>query len=68
MKIKRIAILSTVIVHVAMFSASAAYAQEITGAGATFPAPIYSKWADAYKNATGVKMNYQSIGSGGGIK
>lgn len=43
-------------------------AQEITGAGATFPAPIYSKWASEYYKATGVKVNYQSIGSGGGIK
>ncbi len=43
-------------------------AQEITGAGATFPAPIYSKWAAEYNKATGVKVNYQSIGSGGGIK
>jgi len=41
---------------------------DITGAGATFPYPIYAKWADAYKKATGVGMNYQSIGSGGGIK
>jgi len=43
-------------------------AQDITGAGATFPAPIYSKWAADYNKATGVKVNYQSIGSGGGIK
>jgi phosphate transport system substrate-binding protein len=43
-------------------------AQEITGAGATFPAPIYSKWASDYNKATGVKINYQSIGSGAGIK
>ena len=43
-------------------------AQEITGAGASFPAPIYSKWASDYNKATGVKVNYQSIGSGGGIK
>ena len=43
-------------------------AQEITGAGATFPAPIYAKWAADYNKATGVKVNYQSIGSGGGIK
>jgi len=43
-------------------------AADITGAGATFPFPIYSKWADAYKTKTGVGMNYQSIGSGGGIK
>jgi len=41
---------------------------EITGAGATFPYPIYAKWADAYKKSTGNGMNYQSIGSGGGIK
>ena len=43
-------------------------AANITGAGATFPYPIYSKWAEAYKAKTGVAMNYQSIGSGGGIK
>ncbi len=43
-------------------------AVDITGAGATFPYPIYSKWADAYKKTTGAAMNYQSIGSGGGIK
>ena len=43
-------------------------AADITGAGATFPYPIYAKWADAYKKATGTGMNYQSIGSGGGIK
>ena len=41
---------------------------DISGAGATFPYPIYAKWADAYKKETGVGMNYQSIGSGGGIK
>lgn len=45
-----------------------AVAAEVTGAGATFPAPIYAKWADAYQKATGNKINYQSIGSGGGIK
>ena len=48
--------------------AGAASAQEVTGAGATFPAPIYAKWASDYNKATGVKVNYQSIGSGGGIK
>ncbi|HQR04544.1 MAG TPA: phosphate ABC transporter substrate-binding protein PstS [Rhodocyclaceae bacterium] len=47
---------------------SAAQAAEITGAGASFPAPIYAKWADAYQKATGGRINYQSIGSGGGIK
>jgi phosphate transport system substrate-binding protein len=46
----------------------AAHATDISGAGATFPYPIYAKWADAYKTKTGVGMNYQSIGSGGGIK
>ena len=48
--------------------AAPALAVDITGAGATFPYPIYAKWADAYKKATGSSMNYQSIGSGGGIK
>src|SRR5215813_6466311 len=43
-------------------------AADISGAGATFPYPIYAKWADAYKKETGVGLNYQSIGSGGGIK
>ena len=43
-------------------------AADISGAGATFPYPIYAKWADSYKKETGVGMNYQSIGSGGGIK
>ena len=46
----------------------AARAAEINGAGATFPYPIYAKWAEAYAAKTGLKMNYQSIGSGGGIK
>src|ERR1700760_2387837 len=45
----------------------AAQAAEISGAGATFPYPIYAKWAEAYAAKTGVKLNYQSIGSGGGI-
>ncbi len=45
-----------------------AKAENISGAGATFPYPIYAKWADAYKKATGIGLNYQSIGSGGGIK
>jgi len=46
----------------------AARAQDLNGAGATFPAPIYTKWFDSYATAAGVKINYQSIGSGGGIK
>lgn len=44
----------------------AAGAQQITGAGATFPAPVYAKWAEAAKAATGIELNYQAIGSGGG--
>jgi phosphate transport system substrate-binding protein len=50
------------------FTASLAMAADISGAGATFPYPIYAKWADAYRKETGVGLNYQSIGSGGGIK
>jgi phosphate transport system substrate-binding protein len=49
-------------------SIATASAADISGAGATFPYPIYAKWADAYKKQTGVGLNYQSIGSGGGIK
>jgi phosphate transport system substrate-binding protein len=45
-----------------------AQAADISGAGATFPYPVYAKWADAYKKETGIGLNYQSIGSGGGIK
>ena len=48
--------------------AAPAGAQSLTGAGATFPNPIYTKWFDAYNKATGVQINYQSIGSGGGIR
>jgi phosphate transport system substrate-binding protein len=47
---------------------SAALAQDVTGAGATFPAPLYAKWADAYQKATGARMNYQSVGSGAGLR
>src|SRR5215469_1362688 len=48
--------------------AGAAQAADLSGAGATFPYPIYAKWADAFKQQTGIGLNYQSIGSGGGIK
>jgi phosphate transport system substrate-binding protein len=51
-----------------LISAGAAIAQDVTGAGASFPAPIYSKWADAYNKATGARINYQSVGSGAGIR
>jgi phosphate transport system substrate-binding protein len=51
-----------------LFGAQVALAQDVTGAGATFPAPIYAKWADAYNKATGARINYQSVGSGAGIR
>jgi phosphate transport system substrate-binding protein len=53
---------------IAAASIYSAYAIDISGAGATFPYPIYAKWADSYKKETGNGLNYQSIGSGGGIK
>ena len=61
----RTLIISTLLIFAAATVASAA---EITGAGATFPYPVYAKWADAYNKEMGVRLNYQSIGSGGGIK
>ncbi len=51
-----------------MGGASIASAQNVTGAGATFPAPVYAKWASEYNKATGIKINYQSVGSGAGIR
>ena len=56
---------SVIAAAASLVPANAAY---ISGAGATFPYPIYAKWADAYKKVTGNGLNYQSIGSGGGIK
>jgi len=55
-------------VAVAAFAHLPAVAQEATGAGASFPAPLYSKWAADFNKATGVKINYQSVGSGAGLK
>ena len=55
-------------IAIVALTGATAQAADITGAGATFPFPIYSKWADAYKTATGNGLNYQSIGSGAGIK
>ena len=49
-------------------ASTATLAADISGAGATFPYPVYAKWAEAYKKETGNGLNYQSIGSGGGIK
>jgi phosphate transport system substrate-binding protein len=64
MNIARIALATAALA----FSSLAANAADISGAGATFPYPIYAKWADSYKKETGNGLNYQSIGSGGGIK
>ena len=50
------------------FVATTAYAADITGAGASFPYPVYAKWAEAYKKETGIGLNYQSIGSSGGVR
>ncbi len=65
-KLKQLVIGITAAAAVAF--AGASRATDITGAGATFPYPVYAKWAEAYKAQAGVGMNYQSIGSGGGIK
>src|SRR3982751_3027208 len=51
-----------------LLGAPLAHAADLTGAGATFPAPVYAKWAEAYQKATGSRVNYQSIGSSGGIR
>lgn len=59
---------SAVVTICAGLAVASAHAANITGAGATFPYPIYAKWAEAYKQASGNGLNYQSIGSGGGIK
>jgi phosphate transport system substrate-binding protein len=65
---KRSILAVAIVAAAASLGVTAANAAEVTGAGASFPAPVYSKWADAYQKATGNKINYQSIGSGGGIK
>lgn len=50
------------------FASGAVLAQDVTGAGASFPAPLYAKWADSYNKASGARINYQSVGSGAGLK
>lgn len=59
---------SAALVVALALSSAPSLAQEVTGAGASFPAPLYAKWADAYNKATGVKVNYQSVGSGAGLR
>ena len=61
-------LLRTLVMLAALAPIGTASAADISGAGATFPYPIYAKWADASKKGTGIAVNYQSIGSGGGIK
>ena len=68
MKITFKTALISVAVAASLSYASLSGAQDITGAGATFPAPVYAKWAAEYNKVTGVKVNYQSVGSGAGIK
>ncbi|MFZ3323084.1 MAG: phosphate ABC transporter substrate-binding protein PstS [Usitatibacter sp.] len=64
----RISRVSVAALAVSTLTTISAFATDITGAGATFPYPVYAKWAESYKKSTGTGMNYQSIGSGGGIK
>ena len=60
-------LLGAAFASIALLAGTAASAQQITGAGATFPAPVYTKWGEAARAATGLQLNYQAIGSGGGI-
>lgn len=68
MKLSFKATMAGVMALTALSFVSVASAQDVTGAGASFPAPIYAKWADAYNKATGARINYQSVGSGAGIR
>jgi phosphate transport system substrate-binding protein len=65
---RKLSLLFGAVALLGVAAAPGARAAEISGAGATFPYPIYAKWAEAYKAKSGISMNYQSIGSGGGIK
>ena len=59
---------TTLAVATLALTSASVLAQDVTGAGATFPAPLYAKWADAYNKATGARINYQSVGSGAGLR
>ena len=61
-------LIATVCATLALATGVGAHAGDLTGAGATFPAPVYAKWAETYRAQTGIGLNYQAIGSGGGIK
>ena len=67
-QMKFVQVSKSLAIVVSLFGAQVALAQDVTGAGATFPAPIYAKWADAYNKASGARINYQSVGSGAGIR
>lgn len=68
MKVMRTTVATVVAATLSMSAFSAFAAASLTGAGATFPAPVYAKWADTYQKETGNKVNYQGIGSSGGVK
>ncbi|HEX5738768.1 MAG TPA: phosphate ABC transporter substrate-binding protein PstS [Hydrogenophaga sp.] len=68
MNTKRTLLKTVAAAALASLAMGSAFAADITGAGATFPFPVYAKWAEAYKKATGTGLNYQSIGSSGGIR
>lgn len=68
MNVMRTTVATVVAAALSMSAFSASAAASLTGAGATFPAPVYAKWADSYQKATGNKVNYQGIGSSGGVK
>ncbi|TYL43105.1 phosphate ABC transporter substrate-binding protein PstS [Dickeya sp. ws52] len=68
MKLMRTTVASIVAASFSLTAVSAFAAANLTGAGATFPAPVYAKWADSYEKETGNKVNYQGIGSSGGVK
>ncbi|MDA8480273.1 phosphate ABC transporter substrate-binding protein PstS [Citrobacter sp. Awk 4] len=68
MKVMRTTVATVVAATLSMSAFSVNAAASLTGAGATFPAPVYAKWADTYQKETGNKVNYQGIGSSGGVK
>lgn len=68
MKMTRTTLASVMAATLSLTAMSSFAATSLTGAGATFPAPVYAKWADSYQKETGNKVNYQGIGSSGGVK
>jgi len=68
MKAMRTTVATVVAATLSLTAFGANAAASLTGAGATFPAPVYAKWADTYNKSTGNKVNYQGIGSSGGVK